>query len=286
MEILCVKYTVDEFVKLTENYIDSATAQALYWEFSMRGVFEDKPYITKAGQQFNPWERHLQNSLKMASDQYLQYLRIESVQYDPMVTNYVERQLINITQNKQGGTNTSVVDINENGGNTSTNGGVLTRKNTGTQRSDDSNTVEGFTNDRQINASLPQSITNTGTGKTDRDSAIPSFNWNVASAQAETDNKHKDNSTSNATRTDDLTETTTDGRTVTVTNNRTGKNTNTNTVDLTTDNKADIRERSTGRTGYSPTMLLNEARNYVLSTNAFKWLCEYLNPNFVWYTEL
>lgn len=268
--VLANTYTKEEWEKLTADYIDTATADALYMHFLFR---QPASIDTIAG--YNAFEVRLQNALRKYYSQYNEYIRIETTKVDFMVTDYFEHY----TENSQEGTSEETSTGTEN----TTNSGKNTRNITGnsTNHAEGSGTSGNTetTDGRQIQTNLPQSISYSDTsGNTERSSAIPSLNWQYAGAQAENDGKTT-NSGSTSDKTDGNeqhtdTETYEAGTAIDKSNNgsKTGKTTG----------KTTNKERSTGRSGRAPQELLDTARNYILKTNAFDWLCDKLNGLFLW----
>lgn len=343
-------YTRTEFAQLVSGYLDLATAYDVYDQFCLRrlNTIEDVNGV-------NVWELHLKNQLRLIAEQYKAYLRVQTTDFDPMVSEYVERQILttshgtdtttlnhsttrtdDLTTAQTGSSTPGVTETRRTiaegtiGGTDNTDRGeTLDRTSTETRnttRTDDlsdtvtHNTTETATTDqRAISAQLPHSITHYTTGTAGRDSGIPSdLGWDTATAQQESDGK----TTTSRTGTDktDHEGTVKDTGTVTTaetgsptgydrntygqessgetteTITRTGRDATTNqTTHTGTQSSAvsgidtvgrqkddDVRERMTGRHGQAPAEMLEKARTYILRTNAFEWLCNQLNENFIW----
>lgn len=343
------KYSRQQFRQLVSEYLDLATADSVYDQFCLRRVNE-----IEVVSGVDVWELHLKNQLRLISEQYKQYLRVETTQIDPLVTQYMERQVLTTRKGTQTTTlnhsnaRTDNLSISSTGSSTpgitetrrtvgqSTSGGTdntdsgqtldrtstETRDTTRTDALQDKttyNTTNTATNDsRTMNAQLPQSISYGSTGTSGRDSGLPgSLDWSVATAQQENDSTQTtentgtdtvdhtgtskdtgtvttketgsptgyDRNTYQGTTDSDVTETV--SRTGRDSETRTDSHTGTQTMQTTgtdtvgTDQDDNVKERMTGRTG-SPQELLDAARQYILKTNAFEWLCARLNENFVW----
>lgn len=340
---LVEKYTETEFKTLTSDLIDELTATNLYYHFCLRRVNE-----TEKINNLDIWELHFKSALRLLSSQYSEYLRIENIKIDPMVTDYIERQI----RTKNAGTTetTTAGTITE----TSTNGGTTTTTETprtirtttrninNTENSTDNltqsqtldtNTTEtrnttdttaGTTSDsttaandtREMQRTLPNTTYYTNYGvNTARDSSMPQrLVWTDASTQGERDSKetttangsnntettatgtittattgnptgttaetYSGNSTGTETATEEAGGTSTTAAETTGTGSRTGNNSGTNSTESTA--AGQTREQYTGRHGQAPQDLLDRAREYILRTNAFEWLCIKLNANFLW----
>lgn len=343
------KYTRPQFAQLVSEYLDLATAYSVYDQFCLRRINEIEEI---AG--VNVWELHLKNQLRLISEQYKQYLRVETTQIDPLVTQYMERQVLSTRRGTQTTTlnhsnaRTDNLSISSTGSSTpgvvetrrtvgqSTSGGTdntdtgetldrtskETRDTTRTDNLQDQTTYdttnETTSDSRAMNSQLPQSVSYSSGGTSSRDSGLPgSMDWTVATAQQENDGTQtvtnegtettghtgtsKDTGTITTTESgsptgynrntysgttdNDVTETVTktgsDAQTRTDTHTGTQTLTTTGTDTVGNDQDDNTRERLTGRTG-SPQELLEAARTYILRTNAFEWLCDRLNENFVW----
>lgn len=233
-------YTKDEFEKLIPE-VDKATADNLYDYFADRTPIDN-------------FARYMHITTVEYIDQYNMMLRDESVTYDAMVTDYIER----LTKNKTSGKDTSheettggktthntltgtgedktVVDSTGNTTETpntkvvedttsSTDG---SRKNTGTQETNgtDGGTTTGTNS--ETNAQMTKTNPMAVSYSTYTPGKLPALNWYSADAQGQTErNGNSSESRSNhndSTRTDNLTETNHDEGTGKTTTATTGTN--------------------------------------------------------------
>lgn len=224
MPMLCELYTLEEFIAnccASEMYLDEATETALYNYFSFRKVGDNQEVMRKDGTSVTLFEAYFKRTLVMYAKQYLDLLRVQTIEFDPMVTNYLERLVNNVRSNAQSkNTEVSNVSTGNTGSTTKTtdsrkgnetgnrhsedvgNHNVTTDNDTTTVTSDsgtvqsssktdrdtktnDTNTHDGTHGDRQMQAELPQSATGAGAG-------LPSdLNWAYATRQQESDGKEK-----------------------------------------------------------------------------------------------
>lgn len=234
---------------------DEATQDAIIFWYGERQICDDVLF-----------ERYFKRLLNAIHDQYINYLRIQTVKIDPLVSDYMERLVKDTTEGttsgkttRKGSTvtdgtsnttngNTSTTEgtntgtIKSEGGGTSsetvgeTNGGTV--KNTGTvkdEASSDGNSTsmvdgENHTTNMNANADIPQSPQNT-------DGSFPEkLNWQYQSGQSQgkndatdkrrTTETHQDTNTT--TRTDDTTTTTEGQASKTASGETTTDNTTTN----------------------------------------------------------
>lgn len=336
---LIEKYTEEEFVDIVSpDYLDTVTAQALYQNFAFRRVNTAEKIAGK-----DVWEHHIKQQLRLIGGQYQNYLRVETTKIDPLVTDYIERQILrtgsgtikgngSVTNEKTGSSTTTTENVftpnttetKNTTGKTTTegtdntdSGETLDRTSTETRNTTDTTTgttSESKTGDnRQVTAQLPHSEGYNTTGTAGRNSGLPSaLDWYSMTTQAEADEEtettgnsnetvtgsgtittaetgsptsfsdNEYNSEVNLTQAETTTKTGTETTEGTVSVSDTGSATQTTQDSRTTAEDSDTRERATGRSGRSPQELLDLARNYVLKTNSFKWLCDELNENFVW----
>ena len=104
-------YTLDEFkenVCQGETFIDSVTAESLYYYFLTRKVCSVETMQVKGGETVNYFELFFRRHLQKYSPQYLQYLRVQTTEIDPMVTQYMERLIdrVNVNSRKTERSNT------------------------------------------------------------------------------------------------------------------------------------------------------------------------------------
>lgn len=319
--------------------IDEASKQAIIAWFNFRKVCDNTYFV-----------KFFQRQLTAYLWQYDQYLRLQSVAFDPMVADYMERQIIrkgdrkdsstrkttttnDLTTTTDGSTSGSTTGKTTNNLKTTSNGSTennseVTVSGTDTTDTDSTvtgtgtidvlddgtseNTRNGTNNNKSLSAQLPQSSVN-------QDGVFPeNLNWQYLTQQDEsrgtnsdTDNgkTHNDQTTTRNTQ-DTTAGTSTLTRDMTTAGHDTGTTEstidNTGTVDTegqtsgtsnsTTTNTGtvvgdetgsvdsqsndDTRERYTGR-HESPQDLLDRARKYITSTNAFNWLVAQLEPCFM-----
>lgn len=230
--MLLDEYTKEQFESFIPE-IDTATADDLYEYFSYREPIAN-------------FQHFLKQTSRTYGDQYVRMLRDESVQYDAMVNEYIERltkgKTTDTTETKgttnettgatgkitNSGTNTTIRDTSGNTTetpntttvedvNSSTSG---TRNNTGTQtNASNSNNKEDTSetnSNRQLNKTNPMSITydeTMGTGFAGEYVGMPTkLPWATADAQAQGDHTGVSSNTTqgheDTTRTDDLAEAT------------------------------------------------------------------------------
>lgn len=206
--------------------------------------------------------------------QYNQYLRVETIDMDPMVSDYMERR--RKTKTSESGKDNTTMETNSNG---STSGAptrtvkeVVDDTNTDTRNGNSNNT--GKTDDKTLAAAVPNSAVGA-------DGAFPeSLDWKYMSSQQE----NRGTSESNETHKD--TTETIGKRDRTYTESYDGAQTNEDnthgTTDRTTsrDNAGDEWERYSGR-HEAPQDMADRARSYIVRTNAFRWLIAGLEPCFM-----
>lgn len=221
-------YTLAEFKENVcegETFIDSATAESLYYYFLTRKVCSVETMQVKGGETVNFFELFFRRHLQKYSPQYLQYLRVQLTEIDPMVTQYMERLIdrVNVNSRKTersttdstNGTNRQTTNtsdsrngtqnVTENtsgdkttGGNTSettrntrTGGTTENTTNSRTKTFDNTTTEAGTEkeNNRSMHAELPQSATGAGDG-------LPgALNWRYATNQDESERNATDSNT-------------------------------------------------------------------------------------------
>lgn len=249
--LLVEKYTKAEFVGLLEPTIGADAAESVWSLFRFREPINKPTITTKDGDTLDIWKAGVENTALLYGPRFLDYLRNETVVFDPMVTDYVERMIQNVktgtatnsatnTESTSGevthgktlttattDNTTDTYDSNDRltRNTTDTNNSTNTTTNNLTETTNGTEQTEG--ENRTIAAGLPQSISYSG------QSGIPSaLDWSVASSQEESDNNQ------DTTRSNTTTNTGTQGTQGTDTTTHTG----TDTRDVTT-------ERTLGRTG-------------------------------------
>lgn len=262
--------------KLYENIeIDTVTQELIFEWYEYRRVTDNEKF-----------EKYFRRQLKLILEQYKNYLRIATIDFDPMTTNYVERYVLrnsntmeDITGDK---TQTGKNQSNWNGNTTTNNSGSNVNNITGnnTLGQNTSSTSNNNKTSQALNGTLPQSnMYSNGFPDTLR--------WNFASAQGET--LDRDNNTSNGQTSSNetfksLNDTVYKGKENTI-NQTTLDGTNNlkeNTNKLIIGNRGDEeKEILTGRNGMPAPDLLEKAKLYILKTNAFSWLIDNLDICFM-----
>lgn len=247
-----------------DTQIDEATQTAIVNWFQFRKVSDNDKFVA-----------YFQRLLKANEEQYINYMRIQTVQFDPLVTQYMERLL-----NRDGSSSEKDKDTTVNTGNDTVNtSGTAKTNNSDNSVTDsrgvDSTTQNGETGDKSMNAQLPQSATGAGAG-------LPkNLNWKYATQQDERKGTSKNNSKSESTGKTTNTGTSTG----TASNNQTTKSDRTNQTvkngERSGSNSEVVKERMTGRSGEPTSELLKKAVSYITTTNGFFWLVEKLEAAFM-----
>lgn len=308
-------YTLEQFKELFEE-TDEATISDLYSFYSYRTPCDNFPHFIR------------QTEL-MFVNQYNKLLRDENVTYDAMVSDYMERLVIDDrsgnssrtgtgtnTETTTGGTtengtaeNTRTDDLKQDteGTNNSTRTDDLTQSESinGQSSTSGDTSADDTTKTSSINRTNPQAVNYNVT-----DGSMPYLSWDSSDGQTQqettdktTTSSHESytNAESNSVKNTGTTTTSQDDNhtvtnTGTVTDNgKTTKTISSNGTKTETSNTSDssttsetgtTKERYTGRHGYTPAEMLEKSRNYIMQTNAFKWLCEKYNRCFVWNIEV
>lgn len=282
------------------NILDAATNAELKDYFLDRYVcFEDEDRFI----------RHFQRNLRIYKSQYNSLLRNQNIEFDPMITRYLERQVINKVTNTETENSTGSKNSNR----LVTNGGTVTLKTdnieTGTGNSTEQGSA-GYTDNlhgttqsshsgnenhqdrtRTVLSAFPQANVSSNTGVSLDAENVP---YNYATSM--TDVKNKGNSSNGATDNGSHSDTNTgtsnrnnnvnsssrnvlDG-TQTQTNNsnsnRADTESNSKNVTNNGEENSNLKERFTGRENYDSATLLTHAREYIATSNAFM---KFLIPN-------
>ena len=285
-----------------DNIVDEATQQELIDYFYYRYVCDDEKFV-----------HFFQRNLKQYLKQYNGYLRVENIDFDPMVTRYLERQLITANY-VTGSKNTTGTG---NGTKATVNGGTITTviDNDGTLAGTDQNTTSStYSNSQTVDedGTNGNSRTSSNRGR-DLLSVFPQANVSAATsgtlddpisyAYATQMTDHKDSGTVTDAGTNTRDVSTTESGTGSGTNNTTISQTTTNDTTSTTtrndnvnvttsdsksvsetnsiDNNTNVTERLTGRENYDAATLLSHARDYIRDTNAFMFLVGKLEKCFI-----
>ena len=247
-----------------DTKIDEATQTAIVNWFQFRKVSDNDKFVA-----------YFQRLLKANEEQYINYMRIQTIQFDPLVTQYMERLLnrdgVNSEKDKDTTVNTGNDTINTSGtAKTNNSDNSVTDS-----RGSDSTTQNGETGDKSMNAQLPQSSTGAGAG-------LPAnMNWNYATQQDERKGTSKNNSKSES-----MGKTTNTGTsTGTASNEQTTKSDRTTQTvkngERSGSNSEVVKERMTGRSGEPTSELLKKAVSYITTTNGFFWLVDKLEAAFM-----
>lgn len=235
--------------------------------------------------------------LRAAQWQYNQYLRIESVEFDPMVGSYLERLIETAASStgtqSQNGTGKEVATGSQSGNNTVN---VTSSGNSATEETGSNNqTVE--TTDKETMEQTNNQDNQQLTGATPDSSVYPAagfpeaLQWQFASGQSEakgtgtvnSETNREGSSTSNGGNSSSS-ETDTSG-----TEHTTGESSAESESTVNRENASEtyderssdtqVKERATGRSE-APQEMLQRARDYILGTNAFMWLLKQLDITF------
>lgn len=283
------------------DILDEATQNELIDYFYYR-------YICDEEEKFIRFIHRNQRQLKR---QYENMLRVETIDFDPMVTRYLEKQQIG-TINKRG---TSITDYDEvyskRKDRALTESETINTQNQGSGSSDNTRTLNtdgtttytdntqksGTSNDSRASKDINAQFAQANMGNLSIDPNVVDVNYATSSQN------HKDIGSGSTSDTSQSTGngTTTDRGTIsddgessfsetglkTKNGNKGGHETETLTKDggkTTTDTgnqSTDEKTRLTGRENYSPAQLLEAARDYISTTNAFLWLVSKLEICFI-----
>lgn len=265
--------------------IDESTIDALKQYFLYRRLVDNGKFFT-----------FYRRALNQAERQYNNYLRIELTDFDPVVSQYLERQI-----NRTGSRATTAEDDSsktrsgQSGDTTQGSGTARTEtENTGTSEGsgtsstesrDNASSTGSTTTDRvSKHGDTPQAATGAG--------GSMALDWTYLSAQDQvleqgSSNNSGTNIGTTSGSTTDSTETTSSGTaetTTTDTTTRSGTHSETETSEgsrsETVSDASEDRERMTGRSEAAQD-LLKRARDYITTTNGFLWLCDKLDKCFM-----
>lgn len=292
-------YTKDEFVKLF-SLIDEATAANLYDYFKYRDVKPNLPHF-------------LHQKELLYAEQYKKLLRDESVTYDAMVTDYIERLTTRKEDTSQtssqttdekttGKTNSTITTDDSHTGTISTethnsNDRTIEQTNSGTSTEKTSGHTTDTDDTKGITKSNPYQNEYTASAGT-----IPALDWTTSDGQQEsisdktgTTEESTEGSTSdtqNGTVSDKGGGTGSETRSLqdkgsTVQNGGSeGSKEGSTSVQAAGSTTGRDTERYSGRHGYSPAELLSKSADYIYRTKAFAWLCEKFSGCFTWIVEV
>ena len=284
------------------SILDSATNDLLEDYFYYRYVCDNDKFV-----------HFFQRNLKQFKKQYNEYLRVENIKFDPMITRYLERQVLNTTTNNGSETITG----SETGNKYITNGGSITRKtdNTATGNGRNNTNTSGSYSDYSDTERSEHTAGTENTEDRSRDllSVFPQANVSSATSgdlddpvsyayatqmtdhlskgekednrnTSGEDETHASGSNSGTSATTTNTTNVLDGREVTTqaTNQNTQNNiTNRKNSQSSNEENENLRERFTGRENYDAGTLLSHARDYIANTNAFMWLVSKVEKCFI-----
>ena len=286
------------------NILDSATNEELKQYFLDRyACFEDE----------DKFIRVFHRNLRIYKKQYNDKLRVQNIEFDPMITRYLERQVINKVTN----TGTENTTNAENATRLINNGGTVTLK-TDNITTDTGNSQErgssGYTDNlsgstsnthsgnenyqdrtRNILSVFPQANVGSNTGGNLDDNVAYNYatqmtdNKNKGDKQDNaTDNgQHQDINTGSSNRTNNIDSSSrnvldgTQTQTNNSNSNRTDTKNATQNVSNSGEENSNLKERFTGRENYDSATLLTHAREYISSSNAFLWLVQQLSICFI-----
>ena len=255
--------THDPATLWTGSEIDPDTQALILDWFSRRQIPDD-------------FDHFFRRTAKSVDWQYNQLIRLESVQWDPMVSDYLERQIVTTGKGttKSNGSTTQSGKID--GTTSGTNNNTTTTETSSSDTLDSTGTSQNDNNvdNKQLSGATPDSATY-------QDQFPETLNWRYLSSQGETRQSTSDNgSTTNNTTSSgsSTTETTANGGSSS-TNSSTSNLKTDNNNDTTTQQDSDVRERQTGR-HEAPQDMMERARTYIMHSNAFLWLVDKLSPCF------
>lgn len=267
------------------NIIDEATQQELIDYFYYRYLCDDD----------DKFIRYFQRNLKIYKNQYVQYLRIQNTTFDPMVSRYLERKYQDTykrddssTEARQS-TNNNEYTSNNSTTNTGTIDDDRTIKNDetvdNTQNITSNNTKTSNNKQTSIFSDMPQANVSGYTGQ-DIDNVDMTYatTMTVAKNNLSEQNEGTEGTTGNRTLDGTTTDKNTQTQDLAGTSNTTFTGNNTingeTTLNNTTEYDLTHKEIYTGRDD-TPQELLDNAREYIVRTNAFTWLVSQLDKCFM-----
>lgn len=242
------------------------------------------------------FERFYRRALNKYARQFYNYVRVETTDIDPLVSSYLERQILRSvsrassesgTSSKTGGGGrTSSVRTSDTGTTSTNTTGTATSRGTSDSTSEDSTTTSGTShnNQKRKHGETPQSAVGVG--------GSMALDWTYLSSQDETEDNGNTSGTTdsegetNVVTTDNSSTTGTsqttsqNGGTTTATESNNSSESGETTRETNGVENGDDRERMTGR-NQSGQELLTLAREYIEKTNAFEWLTKKLDDCFM-----
>ena len=294
-------YIDQEYDELEEfgHYVDRVGSQTVYAQTGLDTVV--RPLITSHFKyrklvDNERFQDYFVRTCKEILSQYNSYLRIESTEWDPMVTLYMERQILDASsQSSSGNKNTSGSSSGNFTNNTdSSNSTSYTSRDQSNTSNETEEDTTGHTHNDDRTSTMGLQGSTPDSSMYPENSGMPlRLNWKFTSEQ--TENSNINNLVSDTTGSRNTTNTgntesegsgsSNGNQNSTSYGNNSGTTRSNETDSSITNSNADRKERSSGRSE-SPTDLLDRARNYVLKTNAFLWLCDKLDVCFMGVTEI
>lgn len=277
---------------VSEGLIDEATVSSIDKWFKYRTVCDDVRFT-----------EFFERQLELCLPRYNKLIRLETTEFDALVSVYRERQVIDISTSEgsetASGTRTAVTTDTD--GRTTTRTPDLTTTDSGTSSGGSTNsgtssnsteTTGGTTNENvSVAKQNPQSISY-GSGVVAGE--IPALDWQYPSAQNQSKStmeyvNHKVDSTGSTSSTNQTSGTTSNTNVLSGTDEtvesgtRSGNQsiTDGNSVDRESSSNSTKREIFTGRDGLTPQDALASAMRYVKTSSAFVWLKEQLEVCFL-----
>ncbi len=242
------------------------------------------------------FERFYRRAINKYARQFYNYVRVETTDIDPLVSSYLERQILRSisrsssesgTSSKTGGGGrTSTIRTNDSGTTSTNTTGTATSRGTSDSTSEDSATTTGTShnNQKSKHGETPQAAVGSG--------GSMALDWTYLSSQDETEDNGNTSGTTdsegetNVVTTDNSSTTGTSqttsqtGGTTTSTESNNNSESDETTRESNGIESGDDRERMTGR-NQSAQELLSLARDYIEKTNAFEWLTKKLDDCFM-----
>lgn len=277
---------------LTSGIIDEATIASLSKWFKYRTICDDVRF-----------DDFFERQLELCLPRYNKLIRLETTEFDSLVSVYRERQVVDISTSEgsetTSGTKTAVTSDTD--GRTTTRTPDLTTTDSGASSSgtessgsssNSTDTTGGTTNENvSVAKQNPQSISY-GSGVVAGE--IPALDWQYPSAQNQSKStmeyvNHNVDSTGSTSSTNKTSGTTSNTNVLSGTDTtvesgtRSGNQsiTDENSVDRESSSNSTKREIFTGRDGLTPQDALASAMRYVKTSSAFVWLKEQLEVCFL-----
>lgn len=268
------------------NRYDQATRSLLTNYFYKRYACDDD----------DDFIRMFQYNLDLNQHQFEQYLRIQNTDFDPMVGRYLEKRYKDVYNRKDEGSstdtsnNTNKYETDNTGSHTGTltDNRVIGTDETRTDNLTETNQGTNSFNDKKTDvlSDMPQANVGSYTGQD-----VDNINLTYATRMTVGKDAHtgNDSNTQHNTGTvsteTDTTDTNTQTQNLANTSNTTFEGTNNTTKTNENTNKTnydlDHKEVYTGREE-APQDMLERAKSYIITTNAYKWLIKQLDVCFMY----